>query len=636
MSFSSRLMQYPFSGTGHLVLCFFDSIMNSTHIQLDTPKLLNAVDNAVHDDLISESAVANIRNWLTNPAYSEYALEVAQHIEENQWAQLDDVFWTIIPFGTGGRRGKMYPIGSNAINERTIGESAQGLATYVREVKPDGPWSFGIAYDTRHRSREFAELCAGIMVANDFKVYFIDQFRSTPELSFLVRYKQCDCGIMVTASHNPPSDNAVKVYWSNGAQLIPPHDKHVIDHVANVSRFEVVKFDEGVRTGQIEICTDEVDRALLDEHMLLSTPGPRDLKIIFSPLHGVSEFTVKSLLNAVGFEQLEIYEPHREPDGDFPNVPGHVSNPENPEIFSEIIAHAQRSGAELILASDPDGDRLGAAAPTTMDVTGPWQTFNGNQLGVLLADYVLEQQQIAKKLSPSKFVVTTLVTTLMIKRVAAAYGVRCFNENLVGFKWIGNVIDREGPQDFLFGAEESHGYLAGTITRDKDGIVACLLLSELAAKCKADGITLFEKLDQLYLKHAYHAERLLTVKMEGSDGMKRMQTLMNELRESGPAILAGLKISSVRDFQNLKRRSVDGRVEPFSGPVDNLVMIDTELEGNYIAVRPSGTEAKVKFYMFTYVPSNEIVDLESTKREMEIRLDQMEQDLQSFADSIPG
>ena len=388
---------------------------------------LEKLETALADGNVTASAVENIRTWLSDKRYETYVPGILEHIDQGKWQELDDAFWTVIPFGTGGRRGKMYPFGCNAINDRTIGESAEGLAAYVKEVKPDGPWSAAIAYDTRHRSREFAELCAGILVANGFTVYFIDQYRSTPELSFLIRHKNCDCGIMVTASHNPPSDNAVKVYWSSGVQLVPPHDKKVIAKVGEVEGIEVAEFQPAVDAGDVKIVTEETDKALMQEHLKHSFEVPRDLKIIYSPLHGVGEFNVKSLLTEVGFKELEIYERHREPSGDFPNVPGNVSNPENKKVFDEIIVRAQETGAELIMASDPDCDRLGAAAPLTTDTAGEWDTFNGNQLAVLLGDFVLSKRTEAGNLDSADYVVTTLVTTDMLRRVTETYGAKCLS-----------------------------------------------------------------------------------------------------------------------------------------------------------------------------------------------------------------
>ena len=592
------------------------------------------VDQAKADEKITPAAAENLHCWLTEPKYADYVSGITEHIDQEKWKQLDDVFWTVIPFGTGGRRGMMYPFGSNAINARTIGESAQGLADYVKEVKSSGPWKFAIAYDTRHRSREFAELCSGIMVANGFDVYFIDDYRSTPELSYLIRYKNCDCGIMVTASHNPPSDNAVKVYWSSGAQLIPPHDKAVIDKVDQVNEITVANFEQAVADKKIHIVTEETDAALLSEHIKQSFDGPRDIKLIYSPLHGVGEVNVRTLLEQVGFESVEIYEPHREPNGDFPNVPGHVSNPENVIVFDAIIEHAQGNGSELILATDPDCDRMGAAAPLTTDPAGPWATFNGNQLGVLLADFVMEKRKAAGTLKPENYVVTTLVTTLMIKRACDAYGIGCNYENLVGFKWICSVMDEVGPENFIFGTEESHGYLVGQYCRDKDGAVACMLMTQLAAEVKAKGISLHQHMDQLYLKYGLHCERLINIQMKGSDGMKRMEKLLQTFRSDPPKSIGGLDVQSVRDFSVLEKKLADGSTEKFEGPVGNLLMFDTSVEGNYVAARPSGTEPKVKFYMFTYMPKDEIKDLDSAKKQLQDRLDAYAKDMQAFADSI--
>ncbi len=608
--------------------------MSDTIASFDLNDCISKIKAAAVEGKLTDGAVENITVWLTESRYAKYAPAVAGYISDGKWKELDDVFWTIIPFGTGGRRGMMYPFGSNAINERTIGESAQGLADYVKEVKPDGPWKMAIAYDTRHRSREFAELCSSVMVANGFEVFFIDDYRSTPELSYLIRYKDCDCGIMVTASHNPPSDNAVKVYWSSGAQLIPPHDKAVIEKVGKVDEIPTVDFNQAVSDGKVHIIREEVDKALMAEHLKHSFDVPRDLKVIFSPLHGVGEFNVKSLLNEVGFNELEIYEPHREPSGDFPNVPGHVSNPENAVVFEAIIEHAKTTGAELILASDPDCDRMGAAAPVTMDTAGEWQTLNGNQLCVLLCDFVLSQRKQAGNLSSDNYVVTTLVTTQMLKRICDTFDVKCFHENLVGFKWICSVVDREGPDNFVYGTEESHGFLVGQYCRDKDGAVACMLMTELAAWVKSQGKSLFEHLDSLYMKHGYHLERLVNIRMEGSDGMKRMEKLMAKFRSDSPKTLGGLEVTGVKDYSVGKRMLPNGSSESINGPTGNVLIFETAIEGNYIAARPSGTEPKVKFYMFTYVAADQIGDLGASKAEMSKRIDAYAVDMQAFADSV--
>jgi phosphomannomutase len=589
--------------------------------------------SAAREGLLSSGAAANIRAWLTEPRYAEYAPEVARHLDQRLFKQLDDVFWTVIPFGTGGRRGKMYPIGSNAINDRTIGESAQGLADYVKEVAPRSSLSCGIAYDTRHRSRHFAELCAEIMAAAGFTVYFLDGYRSTPELSFLVRHKRCSCGIMVTASHNPPSDNAVKVYWSTGGQLLPPHDQGVIDRVMSTTTIHRTGFADSVAQGKVVLCQAEVDDAYIAAVSAQGHPGPRQLKILYSPLHGVGASAVIPALAADGFGDVEIFGPHAQPDGDFPNVPGHVANPENKAVFDDMIVAARRSGVDLVLASDPDCDRIGLAAPVTTAYSGGWSTMTGNQIGALLTDYLLERR--AKQVA-NPYVVKTLVTTELVRRIADGYAVRTHGNLQVGFKYIGGTIDAMGPEGFVFGTEESHGYLAGTYARDKDAAVAAMLLAELAARVKSEGKSLHEKLDSLFWQFGYHAESQISVSMPGSQGMQQMADLMARFRNDPPRQLAGLAVLRVRDYLALTERAPDKPAVAFDGPRGDMVILDLEAEGAYVAVRPSGTEPKVKYYMFTYEPAELIADLELTKSQHAERLAQLASDLTTFSHILPA
>jgi len=603
---------------------------------------LSQLNAAAAEHKLTAGAVKNIRAWLTEPRYAKYAAQVAEHVAAGKWRVLDDVFWTVIPFGTGGRRGAMYPIGSNAINDRTIGESAQGLATYVKQHAADGaPLSCAIAYDTRHRSRDFAELCASIMVAEGFQVYFLDGFRSTPELSFTIRNKGCSCGIMVTASHNPPSDNAVKAYWSTGGQLLPPHDKGVIQCVMNAGTIQQAHFADALAKGQVVYCQKEIDAAYLAAVATQSLPGPRSLKIIYSPMHGVGAATVLPALSAAGFAEVELFAPHAAADGDFPNVPGHVSNPENPATFDTMIQRARETGADLILSTDPDGDRLGCAAPLTVGSgakgssssgpAGEWQAFNGNQVAALLTEFLLSSRKRAGTLSPEHYVVKTLVTTEMMRRIADAYGVRTYGNLLVGFKWIAQVIDEAGPERFVLGAEESHGYLIGTHCRDKDATVAAMLMAELAAQAKSEGKSLHEKLDALYWQYGCHLERTVSQTMPGSEGMIRMRALMARFRSDPPKSLAGESVTEVHDFLNQVVILPTGKTRPLDGPRDDLIIFHVGQPGNYVAVRPSGTEPKVKFYLFAYEPAELIANLDDTKVELAARLKRLETDLAAVA-----
>ncbi len=607
--------------------------MPESHDSPELPALLDCLDVAAAGGQLSGGAIKNIRHWLTSPAHESYFQAIAEHITAGQWQALDDAFWTIIPFGTGGRRGRMYPIGSNAINDRTIGESAQGLADYVRSVLgEDGPLSCAIAYDTRHRSIEFSRLCAEVLAAAGFTIYMLDGHRSTPELSLTVREKKCSCGIMVTASHNPPSDNAVKVYWSTGCQLLPPHDAGVIDRVMNVGQISRMPFDEALAAGKVIYCQDEMDARYVEVMKAQSLGESRDLKILYSPLHGVGTTAIVPALAADGFGDVEVFALHAEPNGDFPNVPGHVSNPENRAVFDAIIERGKVIGADLIIASDPDCDRIGCAAPETSDPSGDWATLSGNQIGSLLAEFILASRKKKGQLRAEHYVAKTLVTTEMIRRIADSYGVITYGDLLVGFKWIGGLIDEKGPDRFIFGTEESHGYLVGQYARDKDGGVAAMLLAELAAEAKASGESLHQKLESLFWQYGYHSENTISIAMSGSEGMARMKAVMRKFRQSPPDQLARIAVTGVRDYQtNTLLDVATGNVQPLSGPTGDMVILDLAATGNYVAVRPSGTEPKVKFYMFSYEPPEQLSDLRLAREMLSERLARIEADLRTFA-----
>ncbi|REJ90317.1 MAG: phospho-sugar mutase [Planctomycetota bacterium] len=601
----------------------------------DTSTALDQLEAAAAAGKLSEQAVANIRSWLSEPRFAAYADEVAAHLEEGKFDELSAAFWTTIPFGTGGRRGMMYPIGSAVVNERTIGESAQGLAEYVKsQAAPGTNFSVAIAHDTRHRSHEFARLSAEVMVAAGFTVYYLSDPRSTPALSFTVRLKRCCCGIMITASHNPPSDNGFKAYWKTGGQLVPPHDRGVIDRVMQVDEFARVDFDEAVAANKIVLCQEEVDAAFLAELQGQAFAGPRDVKVIYSPLHGVGSSAVLPALAADGFADVEEFAPHAEPSGDFPNVPDHVSNPENPAVFDAMIERGRQVGADLVLATDPDCDRVGCAAPLTTDSAGAWATFTGNQIGALLADFVLGKRKAAGTLSPDHYVVKTLVTTELIRRIADGYGVRTCGKLLVGFKWIGETMDEQDPSKFVLGAEESYGYLVGEYARDKDGAVAAMLLAELAADCRAAGESMHERLTTLFARHGCHAERTISIMMPGEAGMENMKKLMAGIRSEPPTVLADLQVAQVRDYGSGTITLADGSAATLDGPRGDMVILDFAAEGNYVAARPSGTEPKVKFYLFAYHPPEDGADVARVRAMLEDRLDALEFDFRKLADAV--
>jgi phosphomannomutase len=612
----------------------------------DHAQRLAAIDAARAAGTITDHSARTMRAWLTEPRYADFALDLAARIDAGRWKELDDVYWTVIPFGTGGRRGMMYPVGSNAINDRTIGESAQGLADYVRSVVPAGETpTCSIAYDTRHRSEHFAKLCAEVLLAAGFKIYFLRGFRSTPELSFTVRATKSTCGIMVTASHNPPSDNAVKVYWEGGVQVLPPHDKGIIDRVMSVDVVRRESFAAGVADGRVTFVEHTMDGAFVAAVLRQSAPGPRDLSILYTPLHGVGASAVVPVLRGAGFERLRVYGPHEKPDGDFPNVPGHVANPENPAVLTGPIEEARARGDDLVLASDPDCDRLGAAAPLTRQPDSGWATLAGNQLCALLCDQAIVGRSARGESQPGDFVVTTLVTSGLVRRVAEANGLAVDDTELVGFKWICSAIDRLGPARFVFGTEESHGYLAGTHVRDKDASVAALLMAEQAAALKAAGRTPHEKLDELFVKHGCHQERQISIMLPGASGMDRMQEIMAMLRARPPRAVGGLDVVRTRDQASLTTWTPGGAPTAYEGVKSDLVIFDLAgLAGagglladgrfpplsNAVAARPSGTEPKIKFYLFTAAAPAPAATLAATKASLQQRLDALERDLRAL------
>ena len=606
---------------------------------------LDAIAAARAAGTITEHSATTMRDWLVEPRYAEFAADLAGLIDAEKWQELDDAYWTVIPFGTGGRRGKMYPVGSNAINDRTIGESAQGLADYVKSVLPAGQTpTCAIAHDTRHRSEHFAKLCTEILLANGFSVFFLRGVRSTPALSFAVRHTQASCGIMVTASHNPPSDNAVKVYWAGGVQVLPPHDKGIIDRVMRVETIRREPFEEGVASGRVKFVEQEVDAAFVAAVLEQSAPGPREISILYSPLHGVGATAVVPVLEGAGFKRLRVFGPHEAPDGDFPNVPGHVANPEVPAVLEAVIAEARQRGDDLVLASDPDCDRLGAAAPLSRAPGSAWNTLTGNQLGVLLSAQAIAGRRARGESKPGDYVVTTLVTSGLVRRVAEAHGLTVDDTQLVGFKWICSAIDRHGPENFVFGTEESHGYLAGTHVRDKDAAVASLLMAEQTAALAAAGRTPHELLDELYATFGCHQERTVNVMLPGASGMDRMKEIMATLRTKPPAACGGLDVVRTRDQATLTTWTPAGAPEPYEGVPSDLVIFDLAglpgagtraggrfpPLGNAVAARPSGTEPKIKFYLFTAAEPCSAAELPAVKAALTKRLDAMEADLRGL------
>ncbi len=588
---------------------------------------------------ISASAAANMRRWLLESPFEKYRDRLVDQIARGLWRELDDAFYTVLEFGTGGRRGKMYPVGTNVLNERTIAESARGLADFVTSRKgPAGSRSCVIAFDTRHHSLEFARLCASVLTAAGFKVYLFKEPRATPLLSFAVRHLKCDAGIMVTASHNPPSDNGFKCYGQSGGQVVPPDDQAIIDCVRSASDRDIPEkpIAQALGDGSLEWVGPAVDQAYITAVVSESVCHARDLSIVYTPLHGVGETSVARALHAAGFEQVEIVASQRTPDGDFPNVPDHIANPEYPRTLEAAIALAKTTKAEVVIASDPDADRIGVAIPTSTDSSGEWTTLDGNQIGVLLAAFVIKETEAQGKLRSDHYLVTTLVSTRMARALAQREGVRMEDDLLVGYKWIASRIDESGPTSFLFAFEESHGYLKGTHVRDKDAAVGALLFAELAAALKDRKQTVLEYLDDLYIDVGHHEDRQLNKVCQGREGLAQIKSLMNALRTRPPRQIGGLKLAHVHDYKEheIRRLDRDEKPQPLARPSGDLLIFHTDRPSTGFAARPSGTEPKIKFYLFARTPVSAPERLPDAKAETGHYLDAMAHDLEEYLDGV--
>lgn len=560
---------------------------------------------AVQSGQLSKAAAENLRTWLTQPQYAAYLPRLSQLIAGGEWSVLQDSFWERIPFGTAGRRGPMGELGTATMNERTIAESAHGVAVHVKQSLPAEWHRAVIGHDTRNRSQEFARITACVFAAHGIKTFLFPSHRSTPELSYAVRELKCGTGVMITASHNPPADNGFKVYAKTGGQVLDDDAEKITAAVNSATHIPTVDYLTALGDGRIELVGEEIDGPFIRAVVSSSLSNKRDVVALFSPCHGVGETSVFRAALEAGFTQVKIHPSQRLPDGNFPFAPDRFPNPERKVVLEALVPAAKEINADLILASDPDADRVGLSARAA---DGSYTIINGNRTGMLLADYILRQRRAAGSLSPKHFVATTLVSSPMIEPIARANGVRCIRDLLTGFKYIAEVMDREGPELFAFGFEESIGFLAGTYARDKDATIAALYLLELAAELKASGKTLLGRLDELFVEHGYFCDGQLAKTCTGESGRAQIQKISATLRSSPPANLGPARLVRVEDYKQHEVRSlpdnrVISRIEQPTGDVlifDGVVELPGATTGVRFAARPSGTEPKIKFYMFAH------------------------------------
>ena len=567
---------------------------------------------------------ANAEVWLKAPYDDETIQSVKQLFDTEQYTELTDSFYKDLEFGTGGLRGIM-GVGTNRMNKYTIGRATQGLSNYLLKTYPGEEIKVAISYDSRNNSQAFARLVAGVFSANGINVYLFAELRPTPHLSFAVRHLGCQAGVMLTASHNPKEYNGYKAYWNDGGQLVPPHDKNVIKEVYAIHDPSAIHF--GPVEENITLLGKELDDAYLDAiSELVIRPDvvarQHDLKIVFSPIHGTGVTLVPPALERWGFTNVHVVEEQATPNGDFPTVV--YPNPEEEDAMSLAVQAGRRIGADVVCGTDPDADRVGAAAKNTH---GEYQLLNGNQIGSLLVDYVLSSKKEQGDLRPDDYVVKTIVTTNLIAAIAKGYGVTYY-DTLTGFKYIGELITgKDGNGRFLVGGEESYGYLVGELVRDKDAVVSAVFLAEMTAYYKEQGKTLFDALVDLYMKHGYYKEKLISLTKKGKAGAEEIKAMMERLRSNPPQRLGGIDVAEIKDYAasesyNLKT----GKRTAINLPKSDVLQFIT-VDGDVISARPSGTEPKIKFYCSVKQPLADRADFDRVSRELEERVDRIMKDL---------
>lgn len=555
-----------------------------------------AIDSELLKQHVSSAAFENISTWLTQPKYVEYVSEIERLVAEENWKELEDSFFKVVEFGTAGRRGTT-GVGSNRINKVTIGESTQALCLYAAEFDEDAQ-SKGvvIACDTRLTSPELSRLAAEVCAANGFKTYIFDSFRSTPELSFAVRYLGAAAGIVISASHNPPADNGFKAYWSDGGQLVAPHDKGVLAKASEVVEIHSVDFDSAVDAGDIIIISDDVDQAYVEAGAAEAVGEARELSIVYSPLHGAGQTNVLPILEAAGFTDIRPVEAQMVPDGHFPTIPSGKPNPQERAANDMAVEQMLAEQADIVITNDPDADRIGVVPLHE----GKPVYLNGNQSFALAADYVLGKLQEKGKLTDKHYLAKTIVTTDLAQAIADHYDVKLYGNMLVGFKYIGELVGKKESTDevFVLGGEESYGLLKGTYARDKDGAAGALTMAEAAADLKAQGKTLYTRLLELFIEHGIYEETLVDVQFPGSDGFDKMQNIMKSLKDEPPTQLGGKSITAIQDYTTLQRRDLvtgeDTLIDCISG---NVIVFEFGDARRRVTVRPSGTEPKIKLYV---------------------------------------
>ena len=553
--------------------------------------------------------------WLSDTFDSETQQEIQQLITDNS-DDLTDRFYKDLEFGTGGMRGMM-GAGTNRINKYTLGKATQGLSNYLKESYPNQKIKVAIAYDCRHNSDTFSRLVAEVLSANDIHVVLFEDLRPTPELSFAVNELNCHAGIVLTASHNPPEYNGYKVYWTDGGQIVPPQDKSIIDEV-NSLEFSDINFN--AKPALISEIGAEVDEAFWKASIKNGTfdiQGRENLKIVFTSLHGTSVKLIPEVLKRAGYSQVHSIKEQEIPNGDFPTVKS--PNPEEPEALEMATNLAEKIGADIVLGTDPDSDRIGIAV---RDTNGKIKLLNGNQAMVVMTDFLIKQWQQQGKLNGKQFIGSTIVSTSMVNDIAKSYGVET-KIGLTGFKWIAKMIQDFPEQEFIGGGEESFGYMVGDFVRDKDAVTSALLACEIAAAAKSNGSSFYDTLLELYTKHSFYKERLVSFTKKGMDGAAQIKQIMIDLRKNPLTHIDGSKVTFVNDYDASTEKNMStGEVKIMDLPKSNVLIYHTE-DGTKVAARPSGTEPKIKFYFSVQSKLDSVENAIEKEQELDAKIDRI-------------
>nr|WP_299033561.1 phospho-sugar mutase [uncultured Tenacibaculum sp.] len=561
----------------------------------------------------------NAKQWLSDAFDSETQQEIQQLINANA-EDLADRFYKNLEFGTGGMRG-IVGAGTNRINKYTLGKATQGLSNYLHKTYPNKALKVAIGYDCRHDSEWLAKVVANVLSANNIQVFLFEDMRPTPELSFAVNYLGCDAGIVLTASHNPPEYNGYKVYWNDGGQIVPPQDTEIIDEVNSLD-FSEINFN--AKEELITSIGSEIDEAFWKASLANGTfdiKGRKDLKIVFTSLHGTSIKLIPEVLKRAGYTQVHIVEEQAIPDGDFSTVES--PNPEEPAALKMAVDLANKIDADIVLGTDPDSDRIGIAVRS---IDGNMTLLNGNQTMSMMTDFLINDWKKQGKLNGKQFVGSTIVSTNLVNEIADSYGVET-KVGLTGFKWIAKMIKDHPELDFIGGGEESFGYMVGDFVRDKDAVTSALLACEIAADAKANNSSFYKELLNLYTRHHLYKEHLISLVKKGMDGAQQIKQMMVDLRNNPFTEIDGSKVEFLYDYQSSTRKNlITGEETTIDIPKSNVLIYHTE-DGTKIAARPSGTEPKIKFYFSVKTKLNTINEFIQVENDLDAKIQRIIKEL---------